>query len=115
MGTAVITRMPPQAVARPRLSAASLILGAFVLMQALDGLLSYLGVSAHGLWLEGNPIVSWYAHQFGPGAAFIGAKLFAIGCGGVLYLAGRHAWLAVLAVLHLVAAVAPWTYILTQV
>jgi len=114
MGTAVITHVPPQEVARARLSAASFILGAFVLMQALDGLLSYLGVSAHGLWLEGNPIVSWYAHQFGPGVAFAGAKLFAIGCGAVLYWTGRHAWLAVLALLHLVAAVAPWTYILTQ-
>lgn len=114
MGSAVITRVPPVVAGRPRLSTASLVLAAFVLIQALDGLLSYLGVSAHGLWLEGNPIVSWYAHQFGPGVAFAGAKLFAISCGAVLYLTGRHAWLVVLTVLHLVVAVAPWTYILAQ-
>jgi hypothetical protein len=114
MGSAVITRVPPAEAARPRLSTATIILASFIVIQALDGLLSYLGVSAHGLWLEGNPIVSWYAHQFGPGVAFAGAKLFAITCGGVLYLAGRHAWLAVLTVVHLVAAVVPWTYILAQ-
>jgi hypothetical protein len=106
--------MSPFEAARPRLSTATLILAAFVVIQALDGLLSYLGVSAHGLWLEGNPIVSWYAHQFGPGVAFAGAKLFAIACGAVLYLTGRHTWLVVLTLVHVVAAIAPWTYILSQ-
>ena len=114
MGSAVLPRVSPVELAGPRLSTATIILAAFVLIQALDGLLSYLGVSTHGLWLEGNPIVSWYAHQLGPGVAFAGAKLFAIGCGAVLYATGRHAWLVVLTLVHLVAAVGPWTYILVQ-
>src|SRR5262245_21117954 len=38
----------------------------FVIVQALDGAMSYVGVSMHGPVIEGNPLVSWYLTALGP-------------------------------------------------
>ena len=96
-----------------RPSLAQLVWLAFVLVQALDGAMSYVGVSLHGPDIEGNPLVAWYLGAFGPALGFTVAKLFAITCGAVLYLTHRHRWVAILTVVYVIFAVVPWVSLLT--
>jgi len=84
----------------------------FVTVQALDGVMSYIGVSVHGPGIEANPLVGWYMGVFGPALGFMIAKLFAVTCGGVLYVTARHRWVAALTLLYVVFAVGPWTQLL---
>ena len=85
---------------------------AFVLMQALDGVMSYVGVRSFGSWIEANPLVAWYAATLGPGLAFTVVKIFAIACGALLYLTARHRTVAVLTLFYLAFAVMPWVHVL---
>jgi uncharacterized membrane protein len=96
-----------------RLSNAELAWLAFVTVQALDGILSYVGVHTIGFEIEANPLLAWYLHAFGPAAAFAGAKFFAIGCGLILYLTDRHRWVSFLTVVYVVCAVGPWVHVLS--
>ena len=96
-----------------RFSIDELLWMGFVIVQALDGAMSYLGVSMHGHVIEGNPLVAWYLMALGPAAGFAAAKLFAVTCGAVLYITGRHAWVAVLTVVYVVFAVIPWVGVLS--
>lgn len=95
-----------------RLSKAEIVWLAFVAVQALDGAMSYIGVHTFGTWIEANPMVAWYAETLGPAAAFTLVKLFAVGCGTVLYLAARHRTVAALTLIYLAFAVAPWVHVL---
>lgn len=95
-----------------RLSSAEVLWLAFVSVQALDGAMSYIGVTLHGPAIEANPLVAWYMGAFGPAVGFTAAKLFAVMCGVVLYVTARHKWVAVLTLLYLVFAVGPWARIL---
>lgn len=88
---------------------------AFVVVQALDGAMSYVGVSLHGPDIEGNPLVAWYLTAFGPAVGFTVAKLFAITCGAVLYMTARHSWVAILTVVYVVFAVVPWVTLLSGI
>src|SRR4051812_26375145 len=78
----------------------------FVTVQVLDGVLSYVGVHNIG-WMEGNPLVAWYATALGPAAAFTLVKLFAVACGSVLYFKARHGTVAALTIFYLAFAVVP--------
>jgi hypothetical protein len=97
-----------------RLSKAELAWLAFVTVQALDGIFSYVGVYTIGSEIEANPLLSWYVSAFGPAAAFAGAKLFAVGCGAVLYLTGRHHWVTFLTAVYVIFAVGPWVHVLSS-
>lgn len=89
-----------------------LALVAFLLAQALDGVLTYIGVTTYGPQMEGNPIVSWLMACAGQGAGLATAKL-AAGCFGVaLHLSAVHRTVALLAAFYLAAAVLPWIAIL---
>ena len=96
-----------------RLSSAQILWLAFVIVQALDGAMSYVGVSLHGPDIEANPLVGWYLMAFGPAVGFTVAKLFAVTCGAVLYVTGRHRWVAILTVVYLIFAVGPWVRVLS--
>jgi len=96
-----------------RFSWPELILLAFVAVQVLDGVMSYVGVHRIG-WMEGNPLVAWYATVLGPALAFTLVKLFAVACGSVLYLKARHGAVAALTVLYLAFAVVPWVSIIAM-
>jgi hypothetical protein len=85
---------------------------AFVLTQAADGVLTYLGFHTFGLGSEGNPIVAWYVSVIGASGALVGAKALSVACAAFLHVQGRHAWVAVLTGLCLSAAVGPWISLL---
>ena len=56
---AIALRLP-----QGRFSKAELVWLAFVTVQCLDGIMSYVGVHTFGSWIEANPLVAWYASIF---------------------------------------------------
>jgi len=86
---------------------------AFFLAQALDGALTYVGVSTLGRSVEGNPLLFWLMGTAGQGPALALAKLSAAGFGIVLHLASVHRAVAILTVLYVAAAVMPWIAVIS--
>ena len=62
----------------------------FMVVQALDGALTYLGVHIWGPPIEANPIVSSAVSVAGVGTGLAPAKLFAVGLGMMLHLRRVH-------------------------
>lgn len=84
----------------------------FLLAQASDGVLTYIGVSTYGLAIEGNPLIAWLMASMGEGPALATAKVTAGLFGIALHLSAVHRAVALLAGFYLVAAIAPWMAIL---
>ena len=84
----------------------------FLLAQASDGVLTYVGVSIYGLHMEGNPLIAWLMAAMGEGPALAAAKVTAGFFGIALHLSAVHKAVALLAVIYLTAAVIPWMAIL---
>jgi uncharacterized membrane protein len=88
------------------------VLVAFLLSQALDGVLTYVGVSTYGLRIEGNPLLGWMMTVCGQGAALATAKLTAGAFGIVLHLSAVHRVVFMLTAFYVAVAVVPWIGIL---
>jgi hypothetical protein len=84
----------------------------FLVMQGLDGVFTYVGLTVYGPSIEANPLLGWLMHAFGPGPALAGAKLTAAGLGIILHLVAVHRAVALLTVLYACAAILPWTHLL---
>jgi uncharacterized membrane protein len=84
----------------------------FFVAQAMDGVLTYLGVNMLGRDIEGNPLLHWLMGATGHGPALAIAKLSAAGFGIILHLASVHRAVALLTLLYLTAAVVPWMAVL---
>lgn len=84
----------------------------FLVAQALDGVLTYVGVSTFGLRMEGNPFVGWLMSSMGEAAGLATAKLAAGFFGIALHLSAVHKTVALLAAFYVAVAVAPWLAIL---
>jgi len=84
------------------------VLGFFI-VQGLDGMLTYLGVSMWGTSIEGNPLISSIVAAAGPAAGLAGAKLMAISFGMVLHLRRVHNIVAFLTAVYVAFAILPWT------
>jgi len=91
-----------------------LIFAIFIVMQVADGWLTYEAVDLYGASAEGNPILKTWMHWTGFGPALLGAKLLAIGCGGVLYATGVYPILGGLTAFYLFGAVVPWLQIFSS-
>ena len=85
----------------------------FVLTQALDGVLTYIGVTSVAHVTEGNPLVAGLVATVGLGPGLFSAKLWACGLGAALHLSGTHRLVALLAAIYFLAAIIPWTALLT--
>jgi len=85
---------------------------AFLIAQACDGVFTYIGVASYGLRAEGNPLLGWLMSALGCGAGVTAAKATTGALGIVLHLVAVHRLLAALAAFYLVAAIAPWIGIL---
>ncbi|HSL22577.1 MAG TPA: DUF5658 family protein [Vicinamibacterales bacterium] len=84
----------------------------FLLMQALDGALTYVGVTVMGLHMEANPLLAWLIQTLGCAAALTGAKVVASVFGIMLHLSAVHRIVAGLAAFYLAVAVLPWVALL---
>ena len=99
---------------RPRqpTSFGRIVLALFLLVQGLDGILTYVGVTAFGIGVEANPIIFALMTHLGHGLGLLSAKVVAGALGVWLHLFHIDSVVAVLAGFYLAAAVAPWTLIL---
>lgn len=85
---------------------------AFLLAQASDGVLTYVGVSVYGLRMEGNPLLEWLMATMGSGLALATTKAAAGLFGIALHLSAVHRVVAVLAALYFAVAILPWIGVL---
>jgi uncharacterized membrane protein len=85
---------------------------AFLLAQAFDGVMTYVGVRQYGLRMEGNPLLGWLMASLGSGVAVTAAKAAAGAFGIALHLGAVHRLVAALAAFYLAVAVVPWIAIL---
>jgi hypothetical protein len=85
-----------------------IVLVAFLLTQASDGVLTYVGVSTYGARVEGNPLLTWLMASLGQGLALAAAKTAAGAFGIALHLTAVHRTVALLTALYVAAAVVPW-------
>lgn len=83
----------------------------FLVLQVLDGLLTFWGVRALGVGVEANTLIASAIETLGLHRALLSAKLFAALCGYILYRAAFHRPLAITAGLYLGVAVVPWLFI----
>jgi len=84
----------------------------FLLAQASDGVLTYIGVSTYGLHVEGNPLIAWLMAAMGEGPALATAKLAAGFFGIALHMSAVHRAVALLAGFYVAVAIIPWVTIL---
>jgi hypothetical protein len=80
----------------------------FLLVQVLDGMFTYLGVTLWGLHIEANPLISSAVEYAGLGRAVVGAKMAAILFGILLHVRRVHSLVALLTAFYLVVAILPW-------
>jgi hypothetical protein len=85
---------------------------AFLIAQACDGMFTYMGVAIYGTRIEGNPLLGWLMGALGNGAGVAAAKAAAAAFGIALHLVAVHRIVAALAAFYLVAAIAPWVGLL---
>jgi hypothetical protein len=84
----------------------------FLVVQALDGVLTYIGLATLGSHMEGNPLVAGLMAVVGTGPALTGAKLIAGSLGIALHLSGTHRLVAILTAVYVAVAIGPWTALL---
>ena len=91
---------------------ANVVVIAFLVAQACDGVFTYVGVSLYGTAMEGNPLLAWLMESIGHGPALATAKGMAGAFGIALHLSAVHRVLAALVVFYVAVAVVPWMTIL---
>jgi hypothetical protein len=84
----------------------------FLLAQASDGVLTYIGVATYGIEMEANPLITWLMTSMGEGAGLATAKVTAGLFGVILHLTGVHRAVAALAGFYIVVAIIPWMAVL---
>jgi hypothetical protein len=94
---------------------APIVLTLFILIQLLDGVLTYWGVSHFGIDLEMNGLLSRWMHEIGPAPTLLVAKTLACACGLILYRADYFRALAAVAGLCLGVAVVPWAFLVASI
>jgi hypothetical protein len=90
----------------------NLVVLAFLVVQALDGTLTYVGLATVGRVAEGNPLVAGLMTALGVGLGLTSAKLVAALLGIALHLFGTHRLIALLTAFYFGAAVIPWVAVL---
>jgi uncharacterized membrane protein len=86
----------------------NLVVIAFLVAQACDGVLTYVGVNVYGVQIEGNPLLGWLMGAMGQGLALAATKVAAGAFGIALHLTAVHRVVAVLAAFYVAVAIVPW-------
>jgi hypothetical protein len=84
----------------------------FLMTQALDGVLTYVGVTLLGLHMEANPLLAWLMGSMGHGPALTSAKVLAGGFGILLHISSVHRVVAALTAFYVIVAIIPWLALL---
>jgi len=88
-----------------------LVLLLFLTAQAVDGLFTYVAVSAYGPSAEANLILAGWMALIGPAPTLLVAKTIAAGAGVLVYRHGLHGVLAALTAVYATVAVGPWLHV----
>ena len=88
------------------------LLAVFASVQIADAWLTVVGIDRFGVAAEANPMLALPIILFGPVAALIIAKLVAVVGAAALYRLSRHGLLAMLTLMYLCVAIAPWAWAL---
>ena len=80
----------------------------FLIVQVLDGALTYLGLHIWGAAIEANPVVSSAVSFAGVAGGLAAAKLTAMAFGVLLHLRGVHRTVAFLTAFYIAVAIVPW-------
>lgn len=88
------------------------ILALFAAVQVADAVMTFDAVERFGFTAEGNPVLVFYMSTFGLGVTLIGAKSLAIVLATALHIRAHHLTLAMLTLIYVVAAMAPWAWVL---
>ncbi|MEW5975358.1 MAG: DUF5658 family protein [Acidobacteriota bacterium] len=86
---------------------------AFILVQFLDGMATYLGLTQFGTSIEANPILRSLMDHYDIVLVLTSAKLFATIAGAVLHLLQFHLLVAALTALYILLAIVPWLEVLS--
>ncbi len=97
---------------QPRTIFGDVVILVFLVAQALDGVLTYVGVAQFGTVIEANPVVAALMGVIGQGPALASVKLVAASLGIALHLGRVHRVLAVLTAFYVVGSVVPWAALL---
>jgi hypothetical protein len=97
---------------QPRSLFGDVVIVVFLASQALDGILTYLGIVEFGPTIEANPVVAALMGSIGHGAALTTVKVLAASLGIALHLGRVHRVLAILTIFYLLGSVVPWTALL---
>ena len=92
----------------PKSRFGDLMVVGFLLMQCLDGVLTYLGIRIWGPTIEANPLISAAIGAAGVVGGLGAAKAVAVGFGMVLHLRRVHNLVALLTAIYFAAAIVPW-------
>ena len=84
----------------------------FLMTQALDGVLTYVGVTLLGLHMEANPLLAWLMGSMGHGPALTSAKVLAGGFGILLHISSVHRVVVALTAFYVIVAIIPWLALL---
>jgi hypothetical protein len=97
---------------QPRTLFGDVVIVVFLAAQAVDGVLTYLGVVQFGTIIEANPVVAALMGIIGHGPALASVKVLAASLGIALHLGRVHRVLALLTVFYVIGSVVPWTALL---
>lgn len=97
---------------KPRSAFGDFVIVAFLASQAIDGVLTYVGVVEFGLEIEANPFIASLMGMIGHGPALASVKVFAAFLGIALHLSGVHRVLALLTLFYVAGSVVPWSALL---
>ncbi|MBX7142839.1 MAG: DUF5658 family protein [Oligoflexia bacterium] len=92
---------------------------ALLLCQALDGVLTWLGLRILGIHMEGNAFLRELMYAYGTAPVLFSAKLASLVCVGLLtFFAHRRRWIrpliGILIAVYLALAVIPWTVVILR-
>lgn len=103
-------RLRPLCFSQPAFGNAVIVL--FLLAQAADGVMTYVGVTTMGPHIEANPLLVSLMATIGQGMGVTMAKIVAAGLGIALHLVGVHRIIAVLTAIYMLGAIVPWASLL---
>jgi hypothetical protein len=90
------------------------LLALFASLQIADAWLTAVGIDRFGMAAEANPLLALPMSLVGPIAALTIAKVLSVGGAVALYRLSRHGLLAVLTLMYMFVAIAPWTWALVS-
>ena len=90
---------------------AKIVVVAYVIVQLLDGVYTYIGVSRLGISVELNPLVGWAMTILGVGFGLVVVKFVTTGFGALIYYHGYHNLLALITAFYMAVVILTWMYL----